>query len=165
MKLLTYSIFLFWGLFGFCLPVQAQFLADSNYIGTIRPILENQRDIQRSASSSSEFVPPLLVPGETELETGALLMAVNNYGEAAGLKSLNSCVNDLVLVKTWLKNKGVPEDQISVLSDDKHLLKNSEAPSSKNFDVALKTITTKKYKHLIVFCACHGISVKGKSFL
>lgn len=165
MKFPTFPVILFFWLTGFCLPAQAQFLADSNFIGTIRPVLENLRDIQKASTGSNEFVPPLIVPGESELETGALLLAVNNYDQTTGFEKLNSCVNDLILVQTWLKNKGIPEEQISVLADDAYLLPKAQAPLSRNFDNALKTITSKKYKQLIVFCACHGISLNGKSFL
>lgn len=98
-------------------------------------------------------------------KTCALLFAINDYKGKAGLDPLYGCNNDIASVNEWLKRLGSADEDIQILSEDQAKFPQSQKPTYDNFNEALERTVDQDCNRLIVVCACHGKSLKNKSFL
>lgn len=156
---------------------------NDNFIGITRPVLENQQSLMKSTQVDSSEVE-MTEAGEaaaqseesaakendssdtkSKFKTCALLFAIDNYPEKTGLNPLNGCNNDIMLMYNWLTKQGNSSERISVLSDNQKKFPDALAPTDENFHQAMESLINKECDRLIVVCACHGKSIKNKSFL
>ena len=129
-------------------------------------VVQNKQVAQNTTDHDSVAEDPSISSmAKTVDKTCAILMAINDYKNVANLDPLNGCNNDIESVNKWLSKLGSTSDEIQILSDDQKKFPNALKPSYNNFNKVLNKAVNQECDRLIVVCACHGISMKNKSFL